>query len=84
MAEEDTCSLCKILASKSAFRIQKNIEGRNVDLCGECAVEYQAGWRPEHSPDRPYIEQFLYEVKSGKYTPRNEAISKRLAEIKKE
>lgn len=58
---ENRCTVCGKSEAEDHLVFQKDIEETGNNLCGECAVEYQAGWRPEHSPIKPDVERFVWE-----------------------
>ena len=58
---EDICTVCGVSENNDPLVFDKNVEGTGINLCGKHAVEYQAGWRPEHAPITPDVERFVYE-----------------------
>ncbi|GEM_PF-5845018 len=54
------CNVCGKPNKEDKLVFQENIEGKGVNLCGLCAVEYQARWRPENSPVEPNVLRFIF------------------------
>lgn len=50
----------------------RNVEQTGIDLCGNCAVDYQSNWRPEHSPVEPNIGRYVVEVRRKMWIPRHQ------------
>lgn len=58
---ENRCNVCGMSKENDFLVFRKNIEGTEINLCGKCGIEYQVGWRPEHSPIEPNVGQFVLE-----------------------
>jgi len=60
MLLEDVCWIDG-KAESQVTGFNHNIEGSSVHLCGKHAADYQAVWRPEHSPTKPDVLKYARE-----------------------
>ena len=64
MEKKDICVVCGVSAERACFN--RNVEGKGINLCGKCGVDYQVIWRPENSPIEPNVGLYVLQKKMGR------------------